>query len=195
MENIIGDLFARLARISKLPKNSKQDDDDGKSEKTAKSNFVELFFQYWTEGTDTPIYFLFYEIYKETINQSKQCNFEIIELTLLQCLPRQFLRFLQDCCNYLNLLKTNVESDEKYCIILNNFAKHVTNYLVYLHGIYIIKKTPGRSSEVSFSIEEYCGEATFSTEEDRQKTYIKYFIAVNIIFDKLLRCKENIELL
>lgn len=141
--------------------------------------------------TNMPIYRLFYEVYKDIINESAHCTFENTGLFFCQCLPRQFPKFLQDCCNYLNLLKRNIDCDQKYSIILFNFAVHVTNYLVYLHGIYVIKNTPGSMN--ALSLEEYYGEATFDTEEDRKIIFRQYFILINSFFDTFLRCTDNIK--
>lgn len=137
---------------------------------------------------ENEFYNLFYKIYEE----SRRTNIQNVVLAFVQCLPRQFLKFLQDCCNYVSLLKDNIDSeDDKYHVILNNFAIHVTNYLVYLHGIYVVKNSPGNVNGAR-SIEEYYGEATFTTEADRERIFRKYFIVINTVFDRFLRCKTNI---
>lgn len=138
------------------------------------------------------VYSLFCKIYEEILNEHKHTTFENFALVAIQCLPRHFFKFLQDCCNYVNLLKNNIEHDDKYAVVLNNFARHVTNYLVYLHGIYVVKNTPG-NVKGALSIEEYYGEATFNTEADREGIFRKYFIVVNVIFDTVFRCKKNIK--
>lgn len=182
MEKIVKDVMAYFHSTFSTEKNETNDLD---------LKYIRMLYSNFIENTNCPIYRLFYEIYKDIITKSSKCTFKTTELVIFQCLPRQFLKFFQDCCNYLSMLKQHTDCEKKYSMVLNNFAIHVTNYLVYLHGMYVLKNTPG--SLEALSLEEYYGEATFNTEEDRRKIFRKYFIIINSMFDKFLRCTNNIK--
>lgn len=156
-------------------------------------DFITRLMQYHNDLSFSPsLLSLLYALLKEGITEIQQCTLTNIILILIQCLPQNLFRFIQECCNYLNLLKRNVDDDDRYFAVLNNFTVFITNYLVSLHGIYVTKHTPGTSS--ALSIDEYFGKATFTAKEQKA-IYTEYSIVVKTIVDRLFKNKAIINVL
>lgn len=104
--------------------------------------------------------------------------------TIVSHLPVHAMRFFQEVCIYVRLLKINAHDDDRYFGVFENFCKFVTDYLVFLHGVYITKNTTG-APETALSLEEYYGKVFFDSEQEKERIALQYKVVVKVILDRL----------
>lgn len=126
-------------------------------------------------------------IVQDIKEKSKSMDTSVIDVvTMIDLLPRKLLTFTEECLRYFHLLKINCQNTDRYHDIMHNCSNYIINYLVYLHGIYILKSVDKKPQ--GLTPEQYFGnEISFSCDEQRDLVFMQYSVPVRIILLKFLK--------
>lgn len=167
--------------------------------------------KYWeTDVKNSIVVHLFKAIYDQTISNNfnstiatnihiendKSCLFETSILRILFHLPRHIFRFLQECCTYLHLLKYHNLDEEPRFRVLKNFHEYITNYLVYLHGLYVKKsqvlfESTSNDCDLLYGTneattpDEWYGDVGFESIQEKNNIYTQYSVFVTVLLDTI----------
>lgn len=103
-------------------------------------------------------------------------------------LPRKLFTVLEEVGGFLYLLEINANDTDRRCTIVDNLAQYIIDYVVFLHGYYVLRSTERCYN--GLTPKQYYGEEViFPSLYERNAIVSMYSIPIKIVINKWLKKK------